>query len=276
MLELIFALWVVSAVLLFLPVRSASRLIRRRLLAANGASGELPPQSAPSSTSTPAGPPGGGLPAGQTGAAAGPGDEAAVGLAIATKVEPSAAEVPATSEEGPPTARVGAAARALGLLRGVAGLALYAVFIVGAIYLMPRLLARVLDTEHPMAAVTSQSMYPALKRGDLVFIEGVDEAVDLNVGEIIAFETDNGFGIHRIVQIDGETITTKGDANFAEDEPIEFDQIIGRTLTLRGRLAKIPFVGSIPLFFRESLGENAGQAEPPPVYEGEVDAGGGA
>lgn len=273
MLELILALWVASAVLLFLPVGSASRLIRRRLLPANAASGEMPPQSAPSSTSTTDGPPGGG---GQTAAAAEPGDEAAVGLAVATKVEPSAEEVPATSEEGPATGRVGAAARALELLRGMAGLALYAVFIAGAIYLVPRLLARVLDTEHPMAAVTSQSMYPALKRGDLVFIEGVDRAVDLKVGQIIAFETGNGFGIHRIVRVTGETITTKGDANFAEDESIDFDQVIGRALTVRGRLAKIPYLGNLPLFFRATSDGNVGEAEPPPVYEGGVGADGGA
>lgn len=266
MLELILALWVASAVLLFLPVGSASRLIRRRLLPANAASGEMPPQSAPSSTSTTDGPPGGG---GQTAAAAEPGDEAAVGLAVATKVEPSAEEVPATG-------RVGAAARALELLRGMAGLALYAVFIAGAIYLVPRLLARVLDTEHPMAAVTSQSMYPALKRGDLVFIEGVDRAVDLKVGQIIAFETENGFGIHRIVRVAGETITTKGDANFAEDESIDFDQVIGRALTVRGRLAKIPYLGNLPLFFRATSDGNVGEAEPPPVYEGGVGADGGA
>ncbi len=260
MLELIFALWVVSAVVLFLPVGRAARLIRRRLLPANAASGEMPPQSAPPSTSAPAG----------------PGDEAAAGLAIVTKVEPSGDETPAASEAGPATGQVGAAAQALGLLRGAAGLALYVVFIAGAIYLVPRVLARGLDTEHPMAAVTSQSMYPALKRGDLVFIEGVDRAVDLSVGQIIAFETGNGFGIHRIVQIDGETITTKGDANFVQDEPIEFDKVIGRAVTLRGRLAKIPYLGNLPLFFRETSDGNVGEAAPPPVYEGEVDAGGGA
>lgn len=276
MLELIFALWVVSAVVLFLPVGSTARLIRRRLRPASAASGEMPPQPAPTPAGTPTEPAGGDSQAGQTGAAAGLGDEAAVGVATATKVEPSAEEVLATSEEGPPTGQVGAAARALELLRGIAGLALYAVFIAGAIYLVPRLLARVLDTEHPMAAVTSQSMYPALKRGDLVFIEGVDRAVDLNVGEIIAFETDNGFGIHRIVRVAGETITTKGDANFVEDEPIEFDQVIGRAVTVRGRLAKVPYLGNLPLFFRETSDGNVGQAEPPPVYEGEVDAGGGA
>jgi signal peptidase I len=127
-----------------------------------------------------------------------------------------------------------------------------------------------------MAAITSQSMYPALKRGDLVLIQGVDKAADLNEGDIIAFENDSGFAIHRIVAIDGETITTKGDANFDEDDPITFDKVIGRALTVRGRLARIPYLGNVPLVFGRTSDGNAGEAQSPPIFEGESDAGDGA
>ena len=96
------------------------------------------------------------------------------------------------------------AVRALRPLRGPVSLVLYAVFIAGAVYLAPRLLARVLDMDHPMAAITSQSMYPLLKRGDIVLLQGVDKAADLEVGDIIAYnDEDDGLILHRIIAIDG-------------------------------------------------------------------------
>ncbi|MCH8158007.1 MAG: hypothetical protein IID18_09730, partial [Nitrospinae bacterium] len=91
-------------------------------------------------------------------------------------------------------------------------------------------------------------------------LEGIDEAADLRVGDILAFESDHGFAIHRIVEIDGDTITTKGDANRSEDEPISFDHVIGRALTIRGRLAKIPYLGNIPLIFKQTAEEDGSEA----------------
>ncbi len=128
-------------------------------------------------------------------------------------------------------------------------LALYVVFIASSVYLAPRLMQRVLGSAHPMAAVTSESMYPTLQRGDLVFIEGVGKPADLKVGDIVAFKHKSGFAIHRIVRIKGASITTKGDANPISDEPITFDQVIGRTFLVEGHLAKIPYLGHIPLIF---------------------------
>jgi signal peptidase I len=219
MTELILAAWSVSAVLLFLPVGRAARLIGRRL--------------------RPAVP--------DTGAAA--------------------------REPGPAPAPRPLAARALRPLRGPATLALYLVFIAGAIYLAPPLLARVLDTDHPMAAITSQSMFPTLKRGDIVLLQGVDEAADLEVGDIIAYRNGDGLGMHRIVRVDGETITTKGDARLDEDEPITFDQVVGRAFNIRGRLAKIPYLGNIPIVFGGTSERDDGLDEPPPGQPPPVEAG---
>lgn len=138
-------------------------------------------------------------------------------------------------------------------LRWPTMLALYVVFIVGAAYLAPRAISRALDTPHPMAAITSQSMFPTLKRGDMVFIQGVDKVTDLEVGDIIAYDDDvSGLVIHRIIEIDGEKLHTIGDANLSPDDWISFDQVVGRTLTLAGRMAKVPYLGNLPILFGAS------------------------
>ena len=155
------------------------------------------------------------------------------------------------------------------LLAWLATVAFYVVFIGSSIYLAPVLLARALDTEHPTAAVTSQSMYPVLKRGDLVFIKGVDSVTDLRERDIIAFSSGEGFVIHRIVEIDGDTITTKGDANRSPDEPITFDDVIGRAWRIRGHLARIPYLGNVPLLFGGTSEPEDGNV--PPVYERETE-----
>ncbi len=280
MTELIIAAWSVSAVLIFLPVGRAARLARRRLGARISHVRGVQPRSAASLASTPAGPAGSVVPAESPGpGAAALHEEAPGAAAIAGETALPEEEPPVASEgagEGTPASVAGRAAWALKPLRGPATLALYVVFIAGTIYLAPRLLVRVLNTDQPMAAITSQSMYPALKRGDLVLLQGVDKAADLRVGDIIAFESDDGFGIHRIVRIDGATITTKGDGNLSADDPITFDHVIGRAVTVRGRLAKIPYLGNIPLVFGRTSEEDAGQGESQPIFEGELDARGGA
>lgn len=260
MTELIIAAWSASALLLFLPLGRAARLARRGLGALISRVRGGQPRSAASPAGTPAGTV---VPADsrEHGAAA-LHDEAPGASAIAGETALPDEQSPVTSEgagQETPARLAGLAAQALRLLRGPAVLALYVVFIGGTVYLAPRLLVRVLNTDHPMAAVTSQSMYPDLKRGDLVFIQGVDKPDDLQVGDIIAFEDGDGFGIHRIVYIDGTTIVTKGDANLSADDPINFDQVIGRTLTIRGRLAKFPYLGNLPLLFKQTSDEDSSE-----------------
>ena len=136
---------------------------------------------------------------------------------------------------------------------------LYVAFIAGAIYYIPQILSWALDTPHPMAAVSSQSMWPTLRKGDLIFLQGVDKPEDLQVGDIIAFQHPKGMTVHRVVEIGGDLITTKGDANPAEDTPIRFDMVVGRVLTIGGRLAKVPHVGSIAGLFGP-LATQAGQS----------------
>ncbi|MCH8346291.1 MAG: signal peptidase I, partial [Chloroflexi bacterium] len=145
-------------------------------------------------------------------------------------------------------------------LRGPLGWLIYLGIIVAAIILGPTVLGWALDTDHPMATISSGSMWPALKEGDVVLLRGVDSVDDVKVGDIVAFRHEGGLAIHRIVSIEGEQITTKGDANTREDEPIAFDDVIGRAVEVGGRLARVPYLGHLA----ELLGPVVGTATEEP------------
>ncbi len=142
---------------------------------------------------------------------------------------------------------------------------LFIIVVVGAIYAIPEILSRTLSTDNPLMTVTSQSMWPVLKRGDLVFIKDT-ELEDIKVGSVIVFRHGEGMAVHRVVKIEGQTITTRGDANTKEDNPITSDDIVGRVPTIGDRLVKIPFVGNIALIMDpETTVSQEGQPAPEPV-----------
>ena len=135
--------------------------------------------------------------------------------------------------------------------------AIYIVIVVGIIYGLPKFLVWSLDTEFPMAAITSGSMWPVLKEGDLVFIEGV-EGGEIEVRDIIVFQNsvNNSLTIHRVIRLREGNIITKGDANFGEDPPVNYGDVIGRTLNLGDGPLRIPYLGSITVF-ASKFGQNA-------------------
>ena len=73
--------------------------------------------------------------------------------------------------------------------------------------------------------VLSGSMEDTLKIGDNIIVKRVDE---YKVGDIVTFKHDNIYVTHRITKIDGDMVTTKGDANTVEDEPFNKNLIIGK------------------------------------------------
>ena len=75
-----------------------------------------------------------------------------------------------------------------------------------------------------MSVVLSGSMESRLSVDDLVIIKATD---NYNVNDIVLFQDGNSLVIHRIIEIDGDTVTTKGDANNTADEPINKSQIKG-------------------------------------------------
>lgn len=75
-----------------------------------------------------------------------------------------------------------------------------------------------------MSVVLSGSMEQRLSVDDLVIIKATD---DYQVNDIVLYQDGNSLVIHRIIDIDGDTVTTKGDANNVADEPINKSQIKG-------------------------------------------------
>lgn len=75
-----------------------------------------------------------------------------------------------------------------------------------------------------MSVVLSGSMESRLSVDDLVIIKATD---NYKVDDIVLFQDGNSLVIHRIIEIDGDTVTTKGDANNVADEPINKSQIKG-------------------------------------------------
>lgn len=123
------------------------------------------------------------------------------------------------------------------------------VVIVGAIvWGLPTFLAWKFHTEYPIAAITSGSMWPVLKTGDLVLVKAV-EREDLKIGDIVVWKNPIGFTIHRIVKLDKDTITTKGDANFTQDKPTPYENVVGKNVTWgNGNPIRIPYLGFISMW----------------------------
>lgn len=75
-----------------------------------------------------------------------------------------------------------------------------------------------------MSVVLSGSMEDRLSVDDLVIIKATD---NYDVGDIVLYQDGNSLVIHRIIEIDGDTVTTKGDANNVADKPINKSRIKG-------------------------------------------------
>lgn len=125
-------------------------------------------------------------------------------------------------------------------------LVIYSAIIFGIIFGLPQALSWYLDTPYPMATITSGSMWPTLKEGYLIFIKSVPKE-KLEVGDIIVYRNNLGFTIHRIVKLSEDGLTTKGDANFQNDTPIKYEDVVGRTLTVFDKQVYIPYLGIVTI-----------------------------
>jgi signal peptidase len=119
-------------------------------------------------------------------------------------------------------------------------------------------LSFVFRTDHPILAVASGSMEPVLYAGDLILIEGIENAADIHVGtkdseqpgDIIVFYRYSELIVHRAVEktlnSDGTySFKTWGDNNgWPDGGSVKESDIVGRYLDF-----KIPWLGNIALFF---------------------------
>jgi signal peptidase len=96
-----------------------------------------------------------------------------------------------------------------------------------------------------LTVVLSGSMEPELSVGDLLIVNRKDSyAVD----EIVVFQEGRIGVVHRIIEMDGTTVTTQGDANNAPDEEIPLDCIAGKVVLI------IPHIGHLQRFLQQPIG----------------------
>jgi len=122
-----------------------------------------------------------------------------------------------------------------------------AIMVVAIAYGTPMALSKILDTEYPIASITSSSMWPALKKGDIVFIKNVDKS-ELEIGDIVIYRNEKGFTIHRITELNEETLRTKGDANNVSDRPIKYEEVVGKAVEWNNKPFRIPYFGKISIW----------------------------
>jgi len=137
-------------------------------------------------------------------------------------------------------------------IKGLIFWLIYIAILVGFIYFTPKALSIVLDTEFPMASITSSSMWPVLQKGDLILIKGVTGS-EVEEGDIVIYKNPGtGFTIHRVIKKRENSLVTKGDANNVSDIPIKFSDVIGKPVEIKENPIRIPFLGYISLIINKN------------------------
>ena len=95
------------------------------------------------------------------------------------------------------------------------------------------------------AVVLSGSMEPEFSTGDLIVV-GREDAYELR--DIVVYQDGSSLVVHRIIDINGDTLTTQGDANNAPDEPITLSDVKGKVLFW------IPYAGTVVGFLKTPVG----------------------
>ena len=95
------------------------------------------------------------------------------------------------------------------------------------------------------AVVLSGSMEPAMYTGDLII---VSENQPYEENDVVVFQSGNSLVVHRIVEMDENTVTTKGDANNTADAPVDKTAVKGTVI------AVVPKIGTLVDFIKTPLG----------------------
>lgn len=82
--------------------------------------------------------------------------------------------------------------------------------------------------------VASGSMEPTLYVNDVILVNITKDNIKKN--DIIAFSSNNAIVTHRVIFVDNNVITVKGDANNVIDSPITSDQVIGKVVKIYPKL----------------------------------------
>ena len=86
------------------------------------------------------------------------------------------------------------------------------------------------------AVVLTGSMEPAIMVDELIIVKAEDS---YEVGDVVVYQSGSMMVVHRIMDMDGERVITRGDANNMDDSPVELAQIKGKVIY------HIPKVGGV-------------------------------
>ena len=110
---------------------------------------------------------------------------------------------------------------------------------------------KILGNQLPMpfgigiANVLSGSMEPVFSRGTLLIIRETDE---IKKDDIVVYQAENSLVVHRVIDIEKDQITTKGDANNAPDPAFDRSQVRGKVI------AWVPYLGTVMNMIRTPAG----------------------
>lgn len=137
-------------------------------------------------------------------------------------------------------------------VKSIIGWIIYIGILIGLVFGVPKGLAYFLKTEYPMASITSGSMWPSLKKGDMVLIKGISDKNEIQMNDIVVFRNEKGFTIHRVIELNEDTLITKGDANNVQDAPVRYEDIIGKALIFNNKPLRIPLLGTISIMINKN------------------------
>ena len=86
---------------------------------------------------------------------------------------------------------------------------------------------------YTMFQVASNSMQPVLSVDDVILVQ---KNTEFKVNDIISFEYENVVITHRVLDIDGDKLTVKGDSNNTIDAPIDKNVVIGKVVKIFPKL----------------------------------------
>lgn len=95
------------------------------------------------------------------------------------------------------------------------------------------------------AVVLSGSMEPEMSVGDLVIVR---EKEEYQKEDIVVFQEASILVVHRIIELNANELTTKGDANNIADSPISVSDIKGKVIFT------LPFVGFVVEWLKTPIG----------------------
>ena len=95
------------------------------------------------------------------------------------------------------------------------------------------------------AVVLSGSMEPTFSTGDLIVVK---ECESVAVDDIVVYQLGSSLVVHRVIAVDDETVTTRGDANNVADAPVDRSAVAGTVLFW------IPMLGHVVTALKSPIG----------------------